>query len=284
MSSDHLEESGAAPPRERAGNHPTGQDAAVAKHRDEPSLRWRLVLMMILGAILVLLALIVLALYGANRNDKAKTSEQTLGDLAGQVKTACVANPVDARKVFGDVCGKAKEIDERPVGEKGDPGIQGPQGVQGIQGPPPSAAQVAIAVASYCSGGRCAGKGPSAAQVASAVAAYCNAKGECQGPAGTAGQPGVQGSPGPAGEQGSQGPAGEPATAEQVAAAVAAYCGQDSDPCRGSTGATGAAGKDGRGITDTDCLDDGTWKFYYTDGTTDIVPGPCRIVAPPVGN
>jgi hypothetical protein len=275
MSSDHLEEPGETPARERGGTHPMGQDPA---HRAEPDgMRWRLVFAMILGAILVLLALVVLALYGVNRNDKANSSDQTLGDLAAQVKAACAANPTDARKVFGDVCGKAQVIDQRPAGEKGDPGAKGDTGSQGIQGPPPSAAQVATAVASYCASGRCAGKSPSAAQVASAVATYCNAKGECQGPTGTAGQPGAQGSPGATGPQGIQGPHGDPATSAQIAAAVTAYCGQDSKPCAGTPGKDG---KDGRGIADTDCQADGTWLISYTDGTTDTALGPCRIVAP----
>jgi hypothetical protein len=255
MSSDHLEESGATPPRERSGNHPTGQDPA-AKHV-APSLRWRLVVTMILGAILVLLALIVLALYGANRNDKAKTSEQTLGDLAGQVKAACVANPVDARKVFGDVCGKAKEIDERPVGEKGDPGpagAQGPIGPQGIQGPP----------------GIQGPRGPIGITGQSPACFLEPSK--CVGPKGAAGSDGEDGTQGPQGDTGATG-----ATGDQGVPGVDGVDGKD-----GVDGAAGVDGKDGRGVKSVTCKDDGTWLITYTDDTTSTTDGPCRVV-PPIG-
>lgn len=247
---EHLEDPGEAPARERGGDHPAGQDATVTepaapRHKDPaPAYRFRLVVLMILGAILALLALVVLALYGVGRNEQAKAADQTLGDLASQVQAACKANPTDARKVFGDVCGTAKTITERPAGEKGDPGAAGQPGATGPPGPAPSAAQVAAAVSSYCAGGKCTGKSPSASQVAAAVAAYCNAKGECRGPSVT-GSPGAQGSPGVAGQQGQQGAPGEPATGEQVAAGVASYCGQASDPCKGKDGAPGAPGQQG---------------------------------------
>jgi len=279
MSSDHLEEPDESAP-----------DVQQPAHRAEPpGWRWRLVTVMILGAIAVLLALIVLAMYGANRDDKAKTSDQTLGDFAAQVQNACASNPVEARKVFGDACGKAQEIDDRPAGEKGDPGakgdpgsqgIPGIQGKPGIQGPPPSAAQVATAVASYCSGGRCAGKGPSVGQVASAVAAYCNAKGECRGSdglPGSQGSPGSDGSDGSDGQQGPAGPQGPGPTDAQISAAVSVYCGQDSKPC------LGPQGESGRGIVSVKCQGDGTWLFTYTDNSSDTVEGPCRaVVVPPV--
>jgi hypothetical protein len=250
MSNDHLEEPGATPPRERSGNHPTGQDPRHVA----PSLRWRLVVTMILGAILVLLALIVLALYGTNRNDKAKASEQTLADLAGQVKSACVGNPVDARKVFGDVCGKAKEIDERPVGEKGEPGTpgaQGPQGVQGIQGPP----------------GIRGPRGPIGITGQSPVCLLEPSK--CVGPKGAAGSDGEDGTQGPQGDTGATGAQGDQG--------VPGVDGKD-----GTDGAPGADGKDGRGITSVTCQEDGTWLITYTDSTTSTTDGPCRVI-PPIG-
>lgn len=254
MSSDHLEEPAETPgPEMPAHRGPTD------------GWHWRLIFAMILGAILVLLALIVLALYGADRDDKAKASEQTLGDLASQVQAACTANPADARKVFGDVCGKAKEIDERPVGEKGDPGakgdpgIQGPRGLQGAQGPP----------------GIQGPTGPQGPPGAPGRAGPIGVTGQspqclleptrCVGPQGAAGE---RGEPGPQGSQGDPGATGE--TGPQGTA------GPQGDP--GTTGATGAAG---RGIKDTDCQDDGTWLITYTDGTTDTARGPCRIVVGP---
>lgn len=289
MSSDHLEEPGETP------------EPGTPAHRAEAS-GWsiRLVAIMILAAILIVLVFIALALYGGNRNEKAQATEQTLGDFAAQVQAACKSNPVDARKVFGDACGKAQEIDERPVGQKGDPGAKGDPGSQGspgVQGPPPTAAQVAAAVSAYCTGGRCAGRGPTATQVASAVATYCNARGECQGP---------------------KGKAAPPITEAQLSAAVGAFCGEDAGNCRGPRGEIGPSGRgvksitksgetvtvtytddttitftipdgmvgpvgpQGRGIADTDCVEDDTgshWEITYTDGTTDTARGPCRAVA-----
>ena len=261
MSSDHLKDPGESPER-------GGAEQSVPVHRGESGWRWRLVMAMILGAILVLLALIVLALYGANRNDKANASEQTLGDLAEQVRAACVANPVDARKVFGDVCGKAKAIDERPAGEKGDPGAtgaagargpQGPQGEPGPQGPRGPVGPTGMN-----------GHSPGCLILVS----------QCQGPQGTPGAPGLTGPPGQPGEQGepgepgvtgAQGIPGEPGPKGEAGA-------------KGDTGAQGVPGTPGRGIADTDCLEDGTWRITYTDGTTSSARGPCRVVAvaPPI--
>jgi hypothetical protein len=253
MSSDHLEE-----PAESEGPEPPANHRRPAE-----GWHWKLIFAMILGAILVLLALIVLGLYGADRNDKANASEQTLGDLASQVQASCAANPVDARKVFGGVCGKAKEIDERPVGEKGDPGAkgdpgdQGPRGVQGAMGPQ----------------GPAGPQGPQGPPGAPGRTGPIGITGQspqcllepsrCVGAAGPKGDPGPQGSqgePGAPGETGPQGPAGP----------------------QGDPGATGPTGAAGRGIADTDCQEDGTWLITYTDGTSSTSRGPCRIVVPPV--
>lgn len=120
-----------------------------------------------------------------------------------------------------------------------------------------------------------------------AVAAYC-LEDRCVGKPGT---------PGPKGDKGDKGEPGKDAPkvtdAELLRAAQQAllsYCGQDTKPCQGTPGTPGkdgadgtdgADGKDGRGIADTDCLEDGTWRITYSDGTTQIVRGPCRIVLPP---
>jgi len=237
------------PPRERGGDqHPMGQEPTTGRHRDAPpSLRWRLVFAMILGAILVLLALVVLALYGADKDGQAKASDATLGDFASQVQAACASNPTEARKVFGDACGKAQEIDERPAGEKGDPGAkgdpgsEGPQGVQGIQGPagpqgPPGAP------------GRV---GPIGITGQSPQCLLQPTR--CVGAAGGRGETGAQGSqgePGADGTAGDQGPAGV-------------------------DGTDGADGKDGTDGSDGQSAYPFTFKF--TSGATTYT---CTLTAP----
>jgi hypothetical protein len=131
------------------------------------------------------------------------------------------------------------------------------------------------------------GKTPTAAElrpiVAAVLAAYC-VDDKCVG------KPGVEGKPGRDGRDGENGKDAPAVTDEQLLAAakqaLAAYCAQDSQPCKGPQGepgqsVTGPTGPAGRGIADTDCQDDGTWLIYYTDGTTDTARGPCRIVIPP---
>lgn len=134
------------------------------------------------------------------------------------------------------------------------------------------------------------GKTPTKAElqpmVVAALAAYCVGD-KCVGKAGTDGKPGKDGRDG---ENGKDAPV---VTDEQLLtaaqAALQAYCGQETQPCRGPqgepgatvTGPPGATGPTGRGIADTDCLEDGTWRITYTDGTTSTSRGPCRIVVVP---
>lgn len=127
------------------------------------------------------------------------------------------------------------------------------------------------------------GKTPTAAElqpiVTATLAAYC-VDDKCTG------KPGKDGKNGRDGENGKDAPA---VTDEQLLAAakqaLAAYCAQDSQPCKGQQGepgvsVTGPPGPAGRGITDMDCQKDGTWLIYYTDGTTSTARGPCRFVIP----
>lgn len=88
------------------------------------------------------------------------------------------------------------------------------------------------------------------------------------GPAGPAGKDGASvtgpagadGAPGKDGEQGPAGPAGP--------------AGKD-----GRDGTEGQPGKDGRSITSVSCPEQ-DWVITYSDGTTDTVTGPCRLVSP----
>jgi hypothetical protein len=96
-------------------------------------------------------------------------------------------------------------------------------GATGAVGPAPSQAEIAIAVANYCSSGRCDAKNPSSEQVAAAVVAYCTVNSGCKG---------------------DNGVNGKDVTAEQVMAAVSQYCADGR--CTGPAGPVGAAGADGR--------------------------------------
>lgn len=82
----------------------------------------------------------------------------------------------------------------------------------------------------------------------------------------------------PTPKNGADGQAGANATAEQVASAVAAYCGQADEPCRGKPGTAGQNGKDGQ---PPPCMAEATqcrgadgqppagWTTSYSDGTTE---------------
>ncbi len=105
------------------------------------------------------------------------------------------------------------------------------------------------------------------------------------GPRGPAGAPGADGKDGPAGADGEPGAPG--------AAGVAGEDGSDGQPGvdgkdgaagpagpPGESGATGPAGEPGRSITTVTCPD-GDWIITYSDGTSDTVTGPCRLLPSP---
>jgi len=107
------------------------------------------------------------------------------------------------------------------------PGATGPAGPQG---PGPTAAQVEAAVAIYCAdqGKPCR---PTMAQVAQALADYC-AQTDCVGDDGANGVDGQNGEP------------GRPPTADEIFAALVAYCEiQPNGTCVGPAGKDGANGE-----------------------------------------
>lgn len=126
------------------------------------------------------------------------------------------------------------------------------------------------------------GKTPTEAEirpmVMAAVAAYCVGD-KCVGKPGADGKPGVDGKDAPK--------VTDAELLKSAQEALAVYCAAETKPCEGKPGAdgkdglNGTDGKDGRGIADTDCQADGTWRITYTDGTTGTTRGPCRIVLPP---
>jgi hypothetical protein len=122
------------------------------------------------------------------------------------------------------------------------------------------------------------GSTPTAAQlqpvVTATLAAYC-VDDKCVGKTGT---------PGPQGAQGERGEQGPKVTDEELlaaaTAALAAYCGLDSQPCKGDRGTDGDRGPAGVSVTDMDCIgsgDDSYWLIYLSSDTTKKVSGPCRI-------
>jgi hypothetical protein len=97
------------------------------------------------------------------------------------------------------------------------------------------------------------------------------------GATGAVGERGATGAVGPAGTEGDQGPAGEPG--DPGPAGPPGPVGPAGPP--GEPGAQGAAGAPGRGITAVTCQDDGTWLITYTDTTSSVTDGPCRVTLIP---
>lgn len=118
----------------------------------------------------------------------------------------------------------------------------------------PTASQLGEAIARYVAGNPSA-VGPSPQQIAASLAGYL------------ATNPPAPGKDGKDGKNGSDGQPGRPPTAEEIAAAVQAYCnppGQPS-PCRGPQG---------RGVTKSQVVDC-RWRVTYTDGTTEDAGNAC---------
>lgn len=103
-----------------------------------------------------------------------------------------------------------------------------------------------------------------------------------QGPEGPRGPQGPQGLPGLGGPQGLPGDMGPQGTAgEQGIEGPEGIQGPQGLP--GEDGEDGINGVDGRGIVSTTCPEpENDWIITYTDGTTETVEGPCRVLRPPV--
>lgn len=237
----------------------------------------RLALFMIIAAIVCLVGTMVATViaYTTVQNQAKRGT-----DLALQVRDAC-ADPSRAHEL-GDLCPTADDVvDSAPPsvsqgdpGEPGEDGEDGTDGEDGAPGPPPSDAQVANAVALYCSGGRCDGADATQSQVASAVAMYCDNRGQCRGPSGA---DGVDGQDGQDGSNGADGPQGPPPSDEQVASAVAAYCSTRNE-CRGPAGEDGQPGD---AVTGGSCQYDGVGTISITIQTSS---GPTQFSCNGVGN
>jgi hypothetical protein len=176
---------------------------------------------------------------------------------------------------------------------------------KGEKGDPPSPAEIAIAVSSFCRDtGECKaddgkpganGKNATPEQIAAAISTYCTANGDCKGEKGDQGDGPSEAQilagltaycadgrcQGPKGNDGERGPG---PTDEQIAAAVADYCAAHDD-CKGNDGEPGddstVPGPPGRGIERSVC-EDGRWTNHYTDGTQDDAGSCAPAPAPTV--
>ena len=92
------------------------------------------------------------------------------------------------------------------------------------------------------------------------------------GPAGRNGRDGTSPDPVP-GPPGRDGADGESITGPAGPKGDTGPPGKD-----GSNGKDGTNGSDGRGIVSIDCNPDADWVVTYTDGTTQTITGPCRLI------
>lgn len=249
---------------------------SVASSKDR---RGRLLISLAVAAMLIFTGVSAIAGYIAYTTVQDAAQRGTT--LAQQVQEACADPTVDEAELgtlcsnADDVVDDAPEAAKGPKGDTGETGATGDQGLPGEAGPPPSAAQVANAVASYCANGRCDGedgtdgrdgRNVTASQVASAVALYCNDRGQCrgpEGPSGSAGQDGTDGTDGADGKPGEKGDVGPPPSDGQVISAVAAYCSEHNN-CQGPAGQEGATGPKG------DTGDTGATGQAGIDGTSAV--------------
>lgn len=151
-----------------------------------------------------------------------------------------------------------ERVTERVVGERGAAGVPGAPGRDGVDGED--------------------GHSPSGPQVLDAVRNYCFMVNGCVGPRGEVGQAGTNGVDG---AQGPQGARGDSVTGPQGPAGADGAQGPQGAPGEpGPAGAPGANGVNGRGVSSVTCEGAGSdsyWIMSFTDNTSQIVPGPCRL-------
>lgn len=230
---------------------------------------WRLIALLALLVVAVALYFVWVAV---DRQDKTAERDQALGatqTYAGALSEVCATIPLAADRL-GDLCEEAATVAETP--EAVITPSPGPTGPKGERGPSPTSAEIRDAVRTVFAAAPdipeaavqgavvdylrenppargADGRGPTPDELEVAVATFCDGD-ACRG------EPGVDGTPGSDGADGSVGP---PASDEQIAAAVAAfcdddgvcptteridqavarYCAADSQPCRGPAGDDG---------------------------------------------
>jgi hypothetical protein len=270
-------------------------------HRTNRAIRLRNLLLVVLVVLALLLAMVAYRLamdnhrlavanaqYGAEQAKEKKDIAQEVGE------NLCKAGEVRKTEAAKTTCEKVEAAASDPA----QPPTPVPAPI--VQAIGPTAEELRIAVANYCSSHRCQGadgRTPTPEDVARAVAEKC-ADGSCRGPQGPAGEnaPAITsdqlvvavatycstgvcvGQAGKDGTNGADGQPGAPPTAEQIAEAVANYC-TTTGACKGADstvpGPPGPQGESGRGIASAYCGDDGRWLITYTDGATQD-GGQCR--------
>lgn len=208
------------------------RDQIVARHAAPERPWWREPVLWVICCILAAVVAGVLLYVNATVHDATKDCVE--GDHRGPCVVAAQANQ------------KLESLGVAPVTSPAE--VPVPTVTKTVtQTPvPPAQGQIELAVSAYCLRTAC-GTGPTASQVAQAVATYCSVDGRCRGPVGPSGASGTSGSPGAtgtSGQPGVNGADGQNATSDQVAAAVAGYCG-DHNQCAGRDGTDGTDGRDG---------------------------------------
>lgn len=183
---------------------------------------WKGVIAGLAALLLIATGVIALAWYADRRSADADRADATLAEFAAGIAAACAKNPAEAKEA-GIQCGKAREIDERPAGEKGDPGAKGepgdrgpkgdpgatgPRGPQGVPGlSPPCLLQANRCVGATGAPGAIGPRGPAGPTGPPGLPGKDGADGAV-GPAGPAGADGADGKAGADGADGATGPAG----------------------------------------------------------------------------
>lgn len=173
-----------------------------------------------------------------DRRELIKTNQALIEQVKSTGQVPVVDSPNEV--VRGDAGSPGETGAPGPRGEKGERGERGLMGERGQVGPQGE---------------------PGLPGKDSTVPGPAGSNGKDSTTPGPQGGPGSSGSNGLDGAPGATGPAGSPGAAGAT----------------GPQGEPGINGSDGRGIQSLTCNADGSWSVAYTDGTSMVTPGPCRV-------
>jgi hypothetical protein len=206
-------------------------------------------------------------------------AQQQAKDVADPVAALCASDPsiyaqlsADSKARWDRACSKAAEVQNAPAPQTPAAGPSDSQVAAAVDAwlaahPPPAGqnatpAMVATAVAQFLVANPPEpGRPPTAAEIATAASTYITAHADDF-----------------------QGPAGKNATDTQVQAAVSAYCGQDTGPCRGPVGDKGDTGPQGVSIADVNFERDNTGTCQVIVTLHDPATGNDSTVTHPAGD